>query len=178
MIILLCLRYVTAYHFNTKQTWLEALINSNKKSKKHSCILQPTPRHPHRQLYQVPNFYLNTNSSCKYSVRFEGEYITEHLYKLRMRSPSSLVSCIRCIYCSWVYSFSVIQFQETEREVRECRHDSSCIAERSQETAEHELIWDKTHLPLRSNGPWGRSAWSLLHISGGAQTGLYSERGG
>lgn len=31
-------------------------------------------------------------------------------------------------------------------------HDSSCIAERSQETAEYELIPDKPHLPQRYNG--------------------------
>jgi len=36
--------------------------------------------------------------------------------------------------------FFEIHFQETKCEMREHGHESSCIAERSQETAEHELI--------------------------------------
>lgn len=72
---------------------------------------------------------------------FDGELIVEYKPSMGLLF-SRVASEPKCVFicCLKVLSFFVIQFQETECGMRDCGHDSGCIAERSQETAENELI--------------------------------------
>lgn len=105
------------------------------------------------------------------ALDFDGEHIVQTENGIGIQPCRQWTQM--CFICfPNVFCFFVIQFQETECEMRDCGHDSGCIAERSQGTAVHELIWDETHLPLRADSQRGRGLWSLLHISSGPQAWL------